>query len=321
MFVCTFFPQQNFSYLHINSHQQQTSSKMNNGKRVVTLATTNIMLANEFFCRLKNNRHPLLRSKFIGNFVDALVYLLLHLRTYLAQAFYCFPPSGKQLLKQSSTYLNNFSPSMRRDECVIEDLPDVDILCIQEVWERYWASSMIGHLRAKYNYFIHGKISLKCDSVMTFLSFFFFFIVLDVGEFSLCTNYCLFGRFRLPVFLHKRLVILFWKWMTGSGLFVACKYPVEAADFKSFRFKKRNAKFFSYGVLCMKVFPNLTSIYSVCHLTLSNRYELMASGSPMSRTYTARPTRARKRFIITSSVKYSVQSTPFALKTCYWMMI
>lgn len=46
---------------------------------------------------------------------------------------------------------------MTKEKCIVEDLPDVDILCIQEVWERYWAAAMIDHLREKYSYFIHGE--------------------------------------------------------------------------------------------------------------------------------------------------------------------
>lgn len=47
---------------------------------------------------------------------------------------------------------------MSKKDAVIACLPDVDILCIQEVWERCWASAMIDQLGLKYNHFIHGII-------------------------------------------------------------------------------------------------------------------------------------------------------------------
>jgi hypothetical protein len=39
----------------------------------------------------------------------------------------------------------------------------------------------------------------------------------------------------------------------GSGLFVACKYPIIAVKFQPFQYRTHYAKFFSYGVLCLKV--------------------------------------------------------------------
>lgn len=65
---------------------------------------------------------------------------------------------GKQLLQQSSNVLDNLTTNLlSKKDSVIPSLPDVDILCIQQVWERHWAATMIDHLGLKYSYFIHGK--------------------------------------------------------------------------------------------------------------------------------------------------------------------
>lgn len=44
-----------------------------------------------------------------------------------------------------------------KEDSVITDLPDIDVLCLQEVWERYWANSLMTQLKMKYSHFIHGK--------------------------------------------------------------------------------------------------------------------------------------------------------------------
>ena len=63
-------------------------------------------------------------------------------------------------MKQNSGYLKNFRTTkiLTKEDCIITDLPDVDILCVQEVWERYWAANLIDRLSSKYSYFIHGII-------------------------------------------------------------------------------------------------------------------------------------------------------------------
>nr|CAH0101671.1 unnamed protein product [Daphnia galeata] len=179
VFVCCIFPRKKYSYLELcpkGNHQSNEPSK-----EVFTLATCNVLLANETFCRWNNNGNPLARSKLIG----------------------------KKLLQQTPYFLQNFHiPNLSKKDTVTSSLPDVDILCIQEVWERYWAATLIDQLGSKYSYFIH-----------------------DVGDHRLKSNYCLFG----------------------SGLFVACKYPIIAVEFQPFQFRTHYAKFFSYGVLCLKI--------------------------------------------------------------------
>ena len=57
--------------------------------------------------------------------------------------------------------------------------------------------------------------------------------------------------FIIPLFIWKinNADILF----SGSGLFVASKYAIEAADFQTFVCRRGYARLFSYGVLCLKV--------------------------------------------------------------------
>ena len=66
---------------------------------------------------------------------------------------------GYKLMFQSSSPLENMlgKNSYLKEDCVITDLPDIDVLCLQEVWERYWASNLIAQLKMKYSHFIHGK--------------------------------------------------------------------------------------------------------------------------------------------------------------------
>uniref|UniRef100_A0A0P5XL57 Sphingomyelin phosphodiesterase 3 n=1 Tax=Daphnia magna TaxID=35525 RepID=A0A0P5XL57_9CRUS len=70
------------------------------------------------------------------------------------------------------------------------------------------------------------------------------YCVLDVGDHRLKANCCLFG----------------------SGLFVACKYPILAVEFQPFQFRTHYAKFFSYGVLCLKIQINKERIAYVANL-------------------------------------------------------
>lgn len=64
VFVCCIFPRKKYSYLELcpkGNHQSNEPSK-----EVFTLATCNVLLANETFCRWNNNGNPLARSKLIG---------------------------------------------------------------------------------------------------------------------------------------------------------------------------------------------------------------------------------------------------------------
>ena len=51
--------------------------------------------------------------------------------------------------------------------------------------------------------------------------------------------------------------------MVGSGLFVASKFPVIAAHFQRFRYRTHYAKFFSFGVLLLKVNASSSGIASL----------------------------------------------------------
>ena len=61
---------------------------------------------------------------------------------------------------QSNNPLQNLDKKTidSKEDCVITDLPDVDVLCLQEVWERYWASALIAQLKMKYTHIIYGMI-------------------------------------------------------------------------------------------------------------------------------------------------------------------
>ncbi|XP_057370306.1 sphingomyelin phosphodiesterase 3-like [Daphnia carinata] len=191
IFICSAFPRKKYSYLELGTKGNKQSEET---KEVFTLACANVLLANEVFCRWNNNGNPMARSKLIG----------------------------QKLLQQTPYYLQNLLlPQLCKKDTVIADLPDVDILCVQEVWERYWAATMIDQLGLKYSYFIH-----------------------DVGDHRLTSNCCLFG----------------------SGLFVACKYPILAVEFQPFQFRTHYAKFFSYGVLCLKIQINKERIAYVANL-------------------------------------------------------
>jgi len=177
IFVHLFCPQKNFS--HLSSPLNQLIHK---DKNVFTLASANVLLANEAFCRVNNTKNPVLRSQLIGY----------------------------KLMFQSNNPLQNLDKKTidSKEDCVITDLPDVDVLCLQEVWERYWASALIAQLKMKYTHIIY-----------------------DVRDFGLGSKFCLFG----------------------SGLFVASKYPVEAADFKAFQCPTHHVHIFTYGVLNLKL--------------------------------------------------------------------
>jgi hypothetical protein len=138
IFVCTFFNQKKYSYLCLREDHKGCDQQK------FTFATANVLLGNELFCRINNMSSSLSRYKKIG----------------------------KQLMQQSNQYLQNLTNhSLKKEDVVITDLPDVDILCLQEVWERYWAATLIDRLRSKYSYFIH-----------------------DVGHYSIFSNYCIFGK-------------------------------------------------------------------------------------------------------------------------------
>jgi hypothetical protein len=108
---------------------------------------------------------------------------------------------GKKLLQQTPYFLQNFHiPNLSKKDTVTSSLPDVDILCIQEVWERYWAATLIDQLGSKYSYFIHGMILAVKHSHWTFFREAFCtlrasFHISDVGDHRLKSNYCLFGKY------------------------------------------------------------------------------------------------------------------------------
>jgi len=165
-------------------------------KETFTLASANVLLANEAYCRFNNKKNPLLSSQLIGY----------------------------KLMFQSGGPIENMrDKNSDMKDCVITDLPDIDVLCLQQVWERYWASNLIAQLKMKYAHFIY-----------------------DVGDFSLGSNFCLFG----------------------SGLFVASKYPVEAADFQTFHCRTGYARLFSYGVLCLKLRISSSDVAYVANVHL-----------------------------------------------------
>jgi hypothetical protein len=149
VFVCCFFPRKKYSYLELCPKRSHTSNETS--KNVFTLATCNVLLANETFSRWNNNGNPMARSKLIGMyciFVCDNQWIILLIFN-----------SGKRLLQQTPYFLQNFLLSnLSKKDTVTNSLPDVDILCIQEVWERYWAATMIDQLGSKYSYFIHGTI-------------------------------------------------------------------------------------------------------------------------------------------------------------------
>ena len=63
IFVCCCFSQNKFSYLQL-PHDMNREENLN--KENFTLASINVLLANEVFCRLNNNRDPEERCKLIG---------------------------------------------------------------------------------------------------------------------------------------------------------------------------------------------------------------------------------------------------------------
>ncbi len=65
VFVCSFFPRKKYSYLELCPKKSDHSSNETT-REVFTLASANVLLANEAFCRWNNNRNPMARSKLIG---------------------------------------------------------------------------------------------------------------------------------------------------------------------------------------------------------------------------------------------------------------
>ncbi|XP_047003443.1 sphingomyelin phosphodiesterase 3-like [Schistocerca americana] len=67
----------------------------------------------------------------------------------------------------------------------------------------------------------------------------FKYFLYDVGEYSWDINHC----------------------MLGSGLMFASKKPILAADFKTFSYRTKHAKYTSQGVLCVKVLLSDSGLY------------------------------------------------------------
>ena len=98
-------------------------------------------------------------------------------------------------MQQTPYFLQNFLLSnLSKKDTVTNSLPDVDILCIQEVWERYWAATMIDQLGSKYSYFIHGTI-FTVNNTTTEVGLKAGFHISDVGDHRPKSNYCLFGKY------------------------------------------------------------------------------------------------------------------------------
>lgn len=63
---------------------------------------------------------------------------------------------------------------------------------------------------------------------------------------------------KLSIFISALLICL------GSGLFVACKYPIIAIEFQPFQYRTYYARAFSYGVVCLKVGLEYKFFFSTC---------------------------------------------------------
>ena len=69
--------------------------------------------------------------------------------------------AGYKLMFQSGGPIENMrDKNSDMKDCVITDLPDIDVLCLQQVWERYWASNLIAQLKMKYSHFIYGNSTI-----------------------------------------------------------------------------------------------------------------------------------------------------------------
>ena len=86
-----------------------------------------------------------------------------------------------------------------KGDCIITDLPDTDIICVQEVWEKYWAANLIDQLGSKYNQFIYGRLNtlitdtIQCTNLISVC----FVYPTDVGDYGIRLNLCLFGKVTL----------------------------------------------------------------------------------------------------------------------------
>ena len=138
----TFVSHKEYGYASV---KREVSSKNDD---IYTLASINVLLAPEIIARLNNIKHSYSRTLQIA----------------------------ERILRHTGKPLNNL---LCKDEdeikskynSVLSEFPELDFLCLQEVWERNYALMLMEELKEEFYYFIY-----------------------DVGEYSLRKNYCMLGK-------------------------------------------------------------------------------------------------------------------------------
>ncbi|XP_069702626.1 sphingomyelin phosphodiesterase 3-like isoform X1 [Periplaneta americana] len=145
--LCTCIDQEKYTYLYFNENPLENFGNRENESGIYTLASINVLLAPEVVARLNNNKCSYVRTSQIAE------RILKH--------------TGKPLCN----LLNGDCLEIKsKYDSVLSEFPCLDFLCLQEVWERAYALTLIEHLKKEFPYFIY-----------------------DVGDYSFSKNLCMLG--------------------------------------------------------------------------------------------------------------------------------
>ncbi|KAF4532969.1 hypothetical protein B566_EDAN000657 [Ephemera danica] len=146
--LCSTCFQEKYSYVSKTNCTRRLSSrsliecKQEEFINIYSFCSANILLGPECLNHLNNNTSSYIRA----------------------------PKIAQQITSQSQEPLTNFEKSFNLCDSVITYIPNIDFLCLQEVWERYHAKVLIKHLKQIYPYILY-----------------------DIGEYKWNVNCCLFG--------------------------------------------------------------------------------------------------------------------------------
>nr|CAD7263015.1 unnamed protein product [Timema shepardi] len=151
VFLCSCFHQEKYTLVSFDDED----TKLENLKTlqiendtIYTIGTVNLLLATEILGRLNNIKHSDHRCQEIA----------------------------KRILNHSCELLNNVEfinhePKINsKQDSIVTEFPNIDFLCLQEVWERSYALGLITILKQEFKYFLY-----------------------DVGEYTVKINCCMLG--------------------------------------------------------------------------------------------------------------------------------
>lgn len=149
--LCTNFHQEKFTYVRITPEEESCLElgDLETKQTLYTFSTANVLLAPEFVGRINNIKDTKFRARKIAQ------SLLNH--------------SGKHLrnLEESGSFYEN----LKKSDIIKDEFPRIDFLCLQEVWERAYAQTLINELKEEFSHFLY-----------------------DIGEYSYGTNLFMMGK-------------------------------------------------------------------------------------------------------------------------------